>query len=118
MKSKAFKKAMLAFMVVFFVALVVINGVFSPITIAKNNKEIGPNMVQGKVLSIKTGAFARGVITVKSDRTGEAYTFYVGKNTTYNPHRYPAVGETVKVNYINDQGRLKASRVEIVVSLK
>jgi hypothetical protein len=118
MKCKAFKKAMLAMMVIFIVALVGINGVFSPFAIAKDNKEIGPNTVQGRVLSIKTGAFARGVITVKSDQTGEAYTFYVGRNTTYNPHRYPAVGETVKVNYIIDMGKLKATLVEIVASAK
>lgn len=118
MKCKAFKKAMLVYMVIFFVALVGIGGVFSAITIAKENKEIGPNEVKGKVLSIQTGAFARGVITVRSDRTGETYTFYVGKNTAYNPHRYPAVGETVKVRYINDRGKLKATWVEIVESAK
>jgi len=118
MKSKAFKKAMLAMMVIFIVALVGINGVFSPIAIAKNSKEIGTNMVQGKVVSIKIGAFARGVITVKSDQTGETYTFYVGKNTTYNPQHYPAVGEKIKVNYIIDMGRMKATHVEIITSAK
>ena len=117
MKSKSFKKAMLVSMVVLFVAMVAINGVFSPSAVAKDNKEIGPNAVQGKVLSIQTGAFARGVITVKSDQTGENYTFYVGKNTIYNPQR-PAVGETIKVNYINDRGRLKATRVDIIGSPK
>jgi hypothetical protein len=118
MKSKSFKKAVLVVMAVFFTVLVVSGGIFSTVTIAKDNKEIGRNVVQGKVLSIKTGAFARGVIEVKSDRTGEVYTFYVGKKTTYNPQRYPAVGETVKVNYINDRRRLKATKVEIVASPK
>lgn len=118
MQRIPFKKAMLVYVVIFSLVLVVSGGVFSPITIAKGNKEIGPNEVQGKVLSIKTGAFARGVIDVKSDQTGETYTFYVGKNTTYNPSRYPAVGETVKVRYINDRGRLKATLVEIIASSK
>jgi hypothetical protein len=118
MRCKAFKKAMLVYMVILCVALVGIGGVLSPLAIAKDNKEIGPNEVQGKVLSIQTGAFARGVIVVKSDQTGEAYTFYVGKNTTYNPYRYPVVGETIKVNYINDRGRLKATRVEIIENQK
>ncbi len=109
---------MLVFMVIFAFVLVGIGSVFSPITIARDNKEIGPNAVQGKVLSIQTGAFARGIITVKSNQTGETYTFYVGKKTTYNPHRYPAVGETVKVTYINDRGKLKATGVEIIASPK
>jgi hypothetical protein len=118
MKNQSFKHAMLVSMVIFFAALVGINGVFSPIAMAKDNKEIGPNTVQGKVLSIQTGAFARGIIVVKSDQTGETYTFYVGKNTTYNPYRYPVVGETIKVTYINDRGRLKATLVEIIESAK
>jgi hypothetical protein len=117
MKRKAFKKTMLVFMVIFFV-LVGISGVFSPISIAEDNKEIGPNDVQGKVLSIQTHPFGRGIIEVKSDQTEEVYMFYVGRDTTYAPHRYPAVGETIKVHYFNDRGRLKAIRLEIVESLK
>jgi len=116
MKRKAFKKTMLVFMVIFSV-LVVIGGVFSPITIAEDNKEIGPNDVQGKVLSIRTHAFGRGAIEVKSDLTEVIYVFYVGRNTVYSPHRYPAVGETIKVHYLNDRGQLKATRVEIIESL-
>jgi hypothetical protein len=119
MKRKPFKKAMLVFIVISsFVLVVGIGGIFSPGTIAQGNKEIGLNKVQGIVLSIKIGAFARGVIDVKSAKTGKTYTFYVGKNTTYNPPRYPAFGETVRVNYINDRGKLKATLVEIIESLK
>jgi hypothetical protein len=118
MRCKAFKKAMLVYMVIFYV-LVGVGGVFSPIVIAKDNKEIGPNEVQGKVLSIQTHPFGRrGVIVVKSDQTEEDYTFYVGIDTTYVPHRYPAVGETIKVSYINDRGQLKATRVEIIENQK
>jgi hypothetical protein len=115
MKRKQCKKAVLVFIVIFSFMLVGIGGVFSSSAIAK---EIGPNEVQGKVLSIRIGAFARGIIDVKSDRTGTTYTFYVGKNTMYNPPRYPAVGETIKVRYINDRGRLKATSVEIIEGLK
>jgi len=116
MKRKAFKQMMLVFMVLFFV-LVVIGGVFSHLTIAKEDNEIGPNAVQGKVLSIRTHAFGRGAIEVQSDLTERIYLFYVGRNTVYTPHRYPAVGETIKVHYLNDRGQLKATRVEIIESL-
>ena len=119
MKWKKNKKEMLVYMVIFSLVLVGIGGVFSSITVAKDDKEIGPNAVQGKVISIETHPFGRrGIIVVKSDLTGESYTFLVGVNTGYVPHRYPAVGETVKVSYINDRGQLKATRVEIIESLK
>ena len=52
MKSMSFKKAVLVVMIVFFTVLVVGGGIFSSAAIAKDNKEIGPNVVQGKVLSI------------------------------------------------------------------
>jgi hypothetical protein len=118
MKRKSFKKAMLILMVIFVFMLVGIGGVFSPSTTAQGNKEIGLNKVQGIVLSIKIGASARGVIEVKSAQTGKTYTFNVGKNTTYSPRRYPAFGETVRVNYINHRGKLKATLVEIMESLR
>ena len=116
---KPHKWTMLVFMVILAFVLVGIGGVFSPITIAKDNKEIGPNEVQGKVISIETHAFGRrGIIVVKSNQTEVDYTFYVGVSTAYIPHRYPAVGETIKVSYINDRGQLKATRVEIIQSQK
>ncbi|MCJ7662767.1 MAG: hypothetical protein MUO24_00850, partial [Desulfobacterales bacterium] len=70
-----------------------------------------------KVLSIQTHAgwgAGRGTIEVKSDHTGRIYTFYVGSRTNYYPHRYPYVGERVRVHYINDRGYLKATSVEIL----
>ncbi len=119
MKRKLCKKATLIFLVIFAFVFVVISGVFSPIAMATENKEIGPNTVQGKVLSIETHPFGRpGLLVVKSDQTGESYTFFVGINTAYAPHRYPAVGETVKVNYVNDRGKLKATLVEIIETPK
>jgi hypothetical protein len=36
---------------------------------------------------------------------------YVGRRTRYEPRRYPAVGEQVKVLYIDDRGYLKATQV-------
>jgi hypothetical protein len=113
MKWKPYKKAVLAFIVILSLVLVGMGGVFSAITIA-NAKEIGPNEVRGKVLSIQGHGFGRGTIEVKSGRTGKVYTFYVGKKTIYYPHRYPAIGETIRVRYVNDQGYLKATLVEIL----
>jgi hypothetical protein len=117
MKRKPHNKAMLVFMVIFFV-LVGIGGVFSPIAIAKENKEIGPNDVQGKVLSIRTKFLGRGVIEVKSDLTGKVYMFYVGIDTVYSSNYYPVVGDTIKVTYFNDRGKLRAARVQIVKILE
>jgi hypothetical protein len=119
MRCKAFKKAMLVYMVILCVALVGIGSVLSPVAIAKEDKEIGPNVVEGKVLSIQTHPFGRpGIIQVKSDQTEQDYTFLIGINTNYIPRRYPTVGETVKVSYINDRGQLKATLVEIIQSTK
>jgi len=118
MKRKPCKKAMLVYMAIFAFVLVFVGGVYSSIVIAKDNKEIGPNEVQGKVLSIHTRPFGRGVINVKSDQTDEVYTIYVGQNTYYNPDRRPKVGETIKVHYLNDRGTLKATRVEIIETPK
>jgi len=117
MRRKPFKKAIPVFMVIFFV-LAGIAGFFSSSTIAKENREIGRNDVQGKVLSIRTNLFGRGMIEVKSDQTEKVYMFYVGMDTVYNPQRYPAVGETIKVTYSNDREKLKAARVVIIRSLK
>jgi hypothetical protein len=117
MMRKPCKKAIPVFMVIFFV-LVGIAGFFSPITVAKEKREIGSNDVQGKVLSIRTNLFGRGTIEVKSDMTERVYKFYVGMDTVYNPDRHPVVGETIKVTYFNDEGQLKAARVQIVKILK
>jgi hypothetical protein len=116
MKWKPYKKAMLVFMAIFFV--LVSGGVCSSITLAQDNKEIGSDDVQGKVLSIRTNLFGRGVIEVRSDRTEKVYMFYVGMDTVYIPDRYPAIGETVKVTYFNDRGKLKAARVQLIAMLK
>jgi hypothetical protein len=75
--------------------------------------EVGRNAVYGKVTSIDIGAFRRGTIHVQSFNTGKVYTFYVGRDTNYSPHRYPAPGENAKVYYIYDRGYLKSTLVKI-----
>ena len=117
MRWKPHKKAMLAFMVIFFL-FAGIGGFFSPLAVAKETREIGRNDIQGKVLSIRQNIFGGGVIGVKSDLTEKVYMFHVGMNTVYNPTRMPLVGETIKVTYVNDGKELKASRIQVVTSLK
>jgi len=68
---------------------------------------------EGSVTGITTGAFARGIITVKGDK-GEVLNFAVGRNTTYVPSRYPGVGEWVKITYSLVRGQNAAYRVEIL----
>ena len=114
MCGRQYKKRLVVLTVIISLALAGIGGVFVPITMAKG-KEIGPNEVQGKVLSIQTNALRRGTIEVKSEQTAKVYTFYVGSRTDYYPRRYPAIGETIRVLYIDDRGYLKATRVEIVI---
>jgi hypothetical protein len=113
MERKAYKKAVLALIAILALVLVGMSGIFAPISIA-NASELGPNTVQGKVLSIQTHFARSGTIEVKSDHTGKIYTFYVGSRTAYYPRRYPGIGETIRVQYINDRGYLKATRVEIL----
>jgi hypothetical protein len=114
MDCKRYKKAVVSLMVIFALVLVGIGGgILSPLTIA-NAGEVGPNVVVGKVLSIQTHFARSGTIEVKSNHTGKVYTFYVGSRTAYYPRRYPGIGETIRVHYVNDRGYLKASRVEIL----
>jgi hypothetical protein len=119
MQWKPHKIALLVFLVIFF-ALAGISCFFSPIAVATDNKEIGPNEVQGKIIVIEIHQFGKGVIVVTSDQTGVIYKFYVGYKTAYiTPRRYPSVGDTIKVSYITGYwGKLKATRVETIESPK
>jgi hypothetical protein len=83
--------------------------VLSPLTIA-GAREAVVHVVQGKVVAIETNAVRRGIIEVKSYRSGEIFKFYVGNRTAYYPHRYPYIGEAVTVHYFIDRGYLKARR--------
>jgi hypothetical protein len=114
MAYKRNRKTGVSLMVILALVLVGIGGVvLTTLTIA-NAAEIGPKQVQGKVVSIQTHAAWRGTIEVKSNHTGKVYTFYLGSRTAYYPRRYPGIGETVRVHYVNDRGYLKATRVEIL----
>ena len=113
MDRKRRKIAILVIIAIFWLTGANMGAVF-PATKIAQAKEIGPNKVQGKVVSIQTNVFRRGTIVLKSDQTGKSYTVYVGSRTIYYPRRYPSIGETIKVRYINDRGYLKAEHVEIV----
>ena len=64
--------------------------------------------VTGTVTSV-----SRRTVEVRCD-DGSHHTFYVGTRTAYSPQqRYPAVGEVVSVQYINDRGYLKATNIRI-----
>jgi hypothetical protein len=68
---------------------------------------------EGSVAGISTGAFARGVITVKGNK-GDVMNFAVGRKTVYVPSRYPGVGERVKITYSLQRGQNAAYQVEIL----
>ena len=70
---------------------------------------------EGSVAGITTGAFARGIITVKGDK-GEVMNFAVGRRTVYVPSRYPGVGERVKITYSLERGQNAAYTVEILTT--
>ncbi len=107
------RKAIVSLMLIVALAFVGIGSiVLSPLTVA-NARTATIYVSIGKVVAIETNAFRRGFMDVKSNRTGEIYKFYLGNRTAYYPHRYPSIGETVKVHYYNDRGYLKATRVEI-----
>ena len=107
------KKAILVTVTILFLAGTVMGSALFPSNVAlAKDEEIGPNQVQGKVTQFRTRV-RKGTIVVKSDQTGKTYTFYVGWNTIYTP-RYPGIGETIKVTYINDRGFLKATQVVLV----
>jgi hypothetical protein len=107
------KKVLLVTVTILSLAGMVMGSAFFPANVAwSKDEEIGSNQVQGKVTQFRTRA-RKGTIVVKSDKTGKTYTFYVGWNTIYTP-RYPGIGETIKVTYINDRGILKATQVVLV----
>ena len=70
---------------------------------------------EGSVAGITTGAFARGIITVKGNK-GDVLNFAVGRKTVYVPSRYPGVGEKVKITYSLERGQNAAYTVEILAT--
>ncbi len=113
MDCKRYKKAAVSLIVVLAVVISVIGSAVLSSPIVANARTATIYVSVGKVVAIETNAFRKGIMDVKSDRTGEIYKFYLGNRTAYYPHRYPYIGETVKVHYYNDRGYLKATSVEI-----
>jgi hypothetical protein len=70
--------------------------------------ESATKAIYGKVISLQ-----RGSITIQSIPDGKTYTVYVGRRTNYSPRRSPALGEKIKVLYIDDRGYMKATQVQI-----
>ena len=64
----------------------------------------------GKVLGIR----ARLWLDVQSEKDRAIANFRIGHNTIYVPHRYPFVGERVKVEYLIQRGSPAAYRVTIL----
>jgi hypothetical protein len=54
----------------------------------------------GKVVGIRF----RRWLDVETEKDKVIVNFRIGHKTVYNPHRYPFVGETVKVEYLTDRG--------------
>jgi hypothetical protein len=72
-------------------------------------------LLRESVAGISTGAFARGIITVKGNK-GEVMNFAVGRKTVYVPSRYPGIGERVKITYSLQRGQNAAYQVEILAA--
>ena len=53
-------------------------------------------------------------LDVKSGKDEAVFNFRIGKNTVYKPHRYPNVGEKVKVEYSTHKGVHVAYTVTIL----
>jgi hypothetical protein len=56
----------------------------------------------GTVVGIRGGV--RKWLDVRSEKDEVIFNFRIGRNTVYIPHRYPYVGERVKVEYLMDRG--------------
>ena len=113
MDCQRYKKTAVSLIIVFAVALSVIGSAVLSSPIVSNARGATIYVSIGKVVAIQTNIAHRGFMDVKSNRTGEVYRFYLGNRTAYYPHRYPNIGETVKVHYYDDRGYLKATSVEI-----
>ena len=95
--------------------LVLLALVFAVVTVLGLEESLAQqtSIFEGSVASITTGAWARGMITVKGAK-GEVMSFAVGRKTVYVPERYPGVGERVKITYALVRGQNAAYQVEIL----
>jgi hypothetical protein len=66
----------------------------------------------GTVVGIQGGF--RKWIDVKGDKDEVTVNFRIGRKTVYIPHRYPYIGEKVKVEYLTEQGANVAYTVTIL----
>jgi hypothetical protein len=89
--------------------------VFAVVTVLGLEESLAQQTItfEGSVAGITTGAFAKGIITVKGVK-GEVMNFAVGRKTVYVPSRYPGVGERVKITYSLIRGQNAAYQVEIL----
>ena len=67
---------------------------------------VGVVVAKSQELKTKFGTvtgFSKKWLTIKDD-DGKDYNFRVGRATSYQPHRYPKVGERVEVRYGESRG--------------
>lgn len=70
------------------------------------------SVLTGKVIGIR----ARMWLDVESEKDKAIVNFRIGRRTIYQPHRYPFVGERVKVEYLVHRGVPVAYTVTILDS--
>jgi hypothetical protein len=71
------------------------------------------SVLNGKVVGI-----SRMWMNVESDKDKAIVNFRIGRKTVYIPHRYPNLGERVKVEYLTPQGTPVAYTVTILEGSK
>jgi hypothetical protein len=71
------------------------------------------SVLNGKVVGI-----SRMWLNVESEKDKAIVNFRIGRKTVYIPHRYPHLGEKVKVEYLTPQGTPVAYTVTILESSK
>jgi hypothetical protein len=71
------------------------------------------SVLHGKVVGI-----SRMWLNVESEKDKAIVNFRIGRKTVYIPHRYPNMGEKVKVEYLTHQGTPVAYTVTILEGSK
>lgn len=72
------------------------------------------SVLVGTVLGMR----ARIWLDVRSEKDKAVVNFRIGHKTVYTPHRYPLVGEKVKVEYLTERGVPVAYTVTILKGSK
>ena len=102
-KMRAFKRILI---LTFIIALIMLE---ANTLIAQTSFSV----LHGKVVGI-----SRMWLNVESEKGKAIVNFRIGRKTVYNPHRYPNLGEKVKVEYLTAQGTPVAYTVTIIESSK